>query len=156
MRIHSDTLTRSDLASAARVAGVAFTRCEARGSRSRAGAFDVILTGASTRRQNGGTDYAATWDQWGEFLAAVFRADPRATVPNVYPSGEAFHWLTGSRYDGREYAAHAQHRWNYDGENVTGVYRVYSCKCGAVSRGPVGKLADTLARVGIDTGTGAQ
>jgi hypothetical protein len=105
MRIHSDSLTHDDIHKAARIARVSyggggFTK---HGSRKRKHAFNVLLTGESRRRPNGGSrgagdDYAATWDQWGVFLAVLFDADPNMVTPH-YADAAEFHQRTSNRFD---------------------------------------------------------
>jgi hypothetical protein len=136
MRIHTDTLSYADVYAAAERAGngvnVTATR---RGSRKRDHAFNVYLTGTSSRRPNSQSgDYAhdghaATWDEWGMFLAELFRRDPAATVPGVYETAEHFRWATGARFDtltpDQQHGA-AGHRWEY--EQVAGrSYSVATC-----------------------------
>lgn len=140
MRIHTDTLTYSDIyraTNAAEMVGVSVS-ITAHGSRSRATAFDVTLTGTSSRRPNPGTggrypsdDHAATWDEWGMFLAALFNADPNAFAGSaahpVYANRDHFHAVTGDRF--RTLTAPYQHgagghRWDYTNGNLT-------CACGA-------------------------
>jgi len=147
MRIHTDILTEADIHDAARearvsYAGGGFTR---HGSRSRDHAFNVLLTGESKRRPNGGNygaadDYAATWDQWGVFLAVLFDRDPNMKTP-YYVDAHDFHVRTNDRFnpDGNDRAeglgywpadAHGDHRFEY-----AGVPREQSCKkCSAVVR----------------------
>lgn len=138
MRIHSDTLTRNDLADAATRAGVTFYRFETRGSRSRARAHDVILegTGRTGTRYGQNTDMiAATWDEWGIFLAELFRRDPGMTIPRVYEDAEQFRWATGGRFDELTPAEqHIRHKWERDGFSAGNGYGVSECKCGAVHR----------------------
>jgi len=112
-----------------------------KGSRSRAVAWDVKLTGTSSRRPNGGNRgadgdaYAATWDEWGMFLAELFRRDPDATIPGVYESEAHFRWSTGERFDDLAPAQqHRNHRWEHEGKAATGTYYVSTCKCGARQR----------------------
>jgi hypothetical protein len=145
VKIHSNTLTDADLYTAARQAGVGFTDIEARGSRSRARAWDVILTGHSSRRQNFGTDYAATWDEWGIFLGHLFTVDPEMTA-TYYSSADEFHWMTGDRFRTLTHAEqHKQHTWKHQGVSVTGSYTVHECKCGAITRRMLhGTFSDTI------------
>jgi hypothetical protein len=142
MRIHSDSLESLDLRKAATMAAVDFTRFDLKGSRSRAQAFDVILTGNSGRRQNGGADEAASWDQWGIFLGHLFRLDPNLKTP-YYIDGDHFVWVTGGRFtpDFATSDCHRAHKWGFSHTNVTGAYRVMECEgsqrnpgCGAVQR----------------------
>lgn len=136
MRIHSNTLDALEIRKAARLAGVTFSRFDLKGSRKREAAFDVILSGASPRRQNGGEDFAATWDQWGHFLGTLFAVDPAMVTP-YYESAEHFHWSTGNRYVSFDRADdHVKgHNWEWSGFTVTGSYHVSECRnCGAVRR----------------------
>jgi len=138
MRIHSDSVSELEVRKAATLAGVGFTRFALKGSRSRAQAFDVILTGSSTRRQNfGGPDMAATWDEWGIFLGHLFGLDPAMVAKDAYASAEHFHWATGGRYrDGnlRPSTQHPKHTWEYTGQSAAGAYSVHECACGAIRR----------------------
>ena len=91
MRIHSDTLVRADLyaALAAIPGGDVGISCETppslHKSRSRDHAYSVALRGHGvrhTRRPNtntgGSGEYAATYDDWGFWLAELFSRDPNA------------------------------------------------------------------------------
>jgi hypothetical protein len=115
MRIHTDSLTSTDIAAAANFAGraghgrVYLDAITSHGSRKRRQAWEVKLTGDGTvsrRRTNGGTryadhgserDYAATWDSWGWFIAFLFSIDPAAVV-GPYDGVETFHRLTGHKF----------------------------------------------------------
>lgn len=139
MRIHTNTLTAVDVYTAAGIAGATVETLTEHGSRSRARAFNVKLSGSSSHRPNdrGRSDcYAATWDEWGIFLAELFKRDDSVTVPNVYPDAEVFHWMTGNRFESLTLAAqHRNHRWEYSGESVTGSYFVRQCSgCEAIQR----------------------
>jgi hypothetical protein len=137
MRIHSDFIEQIDLQKAAHVSNVGFTRLGLHGSRKRDHAFDVILTGSSPRNQNmGGSDKAATWDEWGVFLGVLFGLDPKMVTP-YYADAEHFDWSTGNRYRGGDLPASAQHRshkWEYAGDAITGSYGMHMCACGAIRR----------------------
>jgi hypothetical protein len=128
MRIHTSA-TMADVQMAGAVARVTFTVLTEHRSRSRDRAFEVILSGESRRRQNGGSEYAATWDQWGVFLARLFTVDPRMHCW-AYRDAEDFARKTDGRFGfPREYAAdgvlerkfmttgwpedaHGDHSWN--------------------------------------------
>jgi hypothetical protein len=130
MRIHSDSIDALEIRKAARIASVAFTRFSLHGSRKREAAFDVILTGASSRRQNGGPDKAATWDQWGIFLGTLYALDAEMSTP-YYGSAEEFHWKTANRFRDitpADYVYGHNHRWEWTGEAVTGAYSVHACR----------------------------
>jgi hypothetical protein len=105
MRIHGDILDSVDLAAAAVAAGVTIQRQSEHGSRSRIHAYDVILSGSSPYWANSG-GYgadgfkAATWDEWGWFLAYLFEVDPRLTVPHVYADAAGFHRSTHGEFRG--------------------------------------------------------
>lgn len=151
MRIHTDTLTARDIYDAADRAGdavsVTFTQ---HGSRSRARAFNVTLTGSSSRRPNSGgygaggygDTYAATWDEWGMFLAELFRRDPAMIAGSpgrpVYADAEHFHWTTGGRFHALTPAyqhGKAGHRWEYQGPSASGNYSISACtSCTATTR----------------------
>lgn len=87
MRLHTDKITSSDIHMAAIVARVAPVEFSRHGSRKRSHAFEVKLIGESKRHPNAGAArgyfdqdvYAATWDQWGVFLAHLFAIDPNMT-----------------------------------------------------------------------------
>lgn len=149
MRIHSDTLTNRDLANAATIARVSFDKWEDKGSRKRDHAFEVTLTGESRRRPNSGNvgasdAYAATWDQWGVFLAVLFSIDPAMVTP-YYKDATEFHYRTRDRFlprSTREVVdnkivvthwpadAHGDHTFRFDGTPFE-----QSCtKCSAVQR----------------------
>lgn len=94
MRIHTDILTRHDLTVAMGELGPSvYLETTAHGSRKRDHAFEVTLTaddgwdsrGNKRRRTNSGkigagVYTAATWYEWGDFFAALFRVDPRAVI----------------------------------------------------------------------------
>lgn len=147
MRIHSNTLTVTDLAEAGKRAGYAVgVRFSWHGSRRRAAAWDVSLTGTSSRRPNNqgawteDDSYAATWDEWGMFLAEIFRRDPLAVIPKVYESAEHFRWATCARFDTLEPAGQCSrsgHKWSFSVPVATGSYSVRQCQreeCGASER----------------------
>lgn len=128
MRIHSDKLTLLDMKEAAVIAQVWFTRNTLHGSKKRHHAFDVILAGNSTHKQNGGDNYAATWDQWGIFLSELYRRDPEM-VCNAYPSLDIFNYATGYRFNTLTVDnQHKRHKW----ENAGPYYSI--CECGAEQR----------------------
>jgi hypothetical protein len=126
VRIHSDTLTREQLERAADKAGVQVEKATAQGSRSRAGSWDVFLTGhGQTGGQWGNTSGAktASWDEWGMFLAALYdEFDPKLSC-RPYPVRDRFDTLTCYRFDDLtpDQACH-RHRWQYDG------YAYHVCK----------------------------
>lgn len=88
MKIHSDVITYQDIWNAEKIASVGghgkvYLEFVSQGSRSRKNAFEVHLEGdgsVSKRKPNdrGNSDrqYAATWSQWGWFLAALYEIDP--------------------------------------------------------------------------------
>jgi|tagenome__1003787_1003787.scaffolds.fasta_scaffold20914069_3 hypothetical protein len=124
---------------AAVTARVEFDRFAERGSRSHTRAFNVTLTGGSARLPNGGRSHryvygkpnvhAATWDQWGVFLGAIFDADPYAKM-TYYADADDFHWQTDGRFEkGWPEDAHGDHKWE------VGVPFMQTCKrCSAVKR----------------------
>jgi hypothetical protein len=137
MRIHSDILAGSDFLNAERIAGVTLVNFDSVGSRSRVGSFEFSLTGSSNHAANFGGGYkAATWDEWGIFLAHLFSVDPQAHCgKQSYLSAEHFHWSTGNRFDSLTLAGqHKRHAWGMGQRCVTGSYSVSQCDCGAVQR----------------------
>jgi hypothetical protein len=127
MRLHT-RLEQADLYNAARHAGVNFAKFTVHGSRKAPRAFEVILTGsASHRSQYRAESYpAATWDEWGIFLAELYRQDPNLSA-TYYTDALDFHWQTDERFKTLTPAEqHRQHRWEY------GVPYVNTCRCGAV------------------------
>jgi hypothetical protein len=125
MRIHTSACI-NHFRAAARCAGVSFERLEHHGSRSDLQAFDVVLNG-SGRNHPWGRDYqAATWDEWGMFLAEVFNYDPNAKAGNAYIGRSDFRDKTCNRFDTlTPRHQHRNHRWSH------GTPRYQSCACGA-------------------------
>lgn len=123
MRIHTDTLTTSDLWQAARIAWVDM-EVTTHGSRSRDHAFNVTLRGNSKRRPNTGkngaaNEFAATWDQWGVFLAELFDRDNGMTA-GQYSDADKFHRMTAGRFEvGWPEDTHGDHRFAYAGVPAT-------------------------------------
>lgn len=116
MRIHTSA-TLEDVREAGKVARVTFTTLAEHGSRSRDRAFEVILSGESSRWPNGGRDTmngkAATWDQWGVFLAHLFDVDPQLRC-QAYDGAYDFHMQTTERFaDGWPDDAHGDHSWDW-------------------------------------------
>lgn len=125
MRIHTDienlyTVLRDVAGHGTELPGVGFDYTE-HGSRSHARAFELSLTGTSpyppgTANYNPG-DKAATWDEWGVVLAAIFAADPAARAGGsaarpIYGSAEHFHHTTAGRFtDGLPEDTHPRHKW---------------------------------------------
>lgn len=121
MRLHTDVLNAGDIYEAARETNVGVEICEPHGSRSRTHAYEVQLSGSSPYSAQSGQWKAATWDEWGEFLLALFNRDPamiagQASKPGKstwgYDGIEEFYTKTAER--------HADHqRW----EQRTGEHR---------------------------------
>jgi hypothetical protein len=121
MRIHTD-LDSSDIYAAlsdakeeGHVPATVHIELEEHGSRARERAFDVRLysnvktPGDGRRRANTGNhgaseEWAATWDEWGFFFAALYDADESAIVGSsparaTYTDRAQFHETTRYRYD---------------------------------------------------------
>jgi len=132
MRIHcSNNVTSSTISTAVRAVGAWTETLTEHGSRKRDHAFELKLTGTSNRRPNGGNrgagdDYAATWDQWGAVIAAIFAADPEATM-TYYPSAAAFDAFTRYRFDGGILPddAHGDHTFRHD--PASGLHKCTKC-----------------------------
>jgi len=138
MRLHSNVIESSDVYRAASAAGSGVSvTCTPHGSRKRSHAFEVTLTGTSNRRPNSGTSapqsdtYAATWDEWGMFFAALYRLDPEMISGSDYADAATFHYRTGDRFEILTPAdQHRSHRWQFEGTP-----REQSCTgCDAVQR----------------------
>lgn len=111
MRIHTDNLGWADLSEAfdsvrSEAPHVTLNIVSQHGSRSHRQAFEVNLRGHGdrhTRRPNTGTigansdEYAATHDDWGWFLSAIYRRDVFAKV-GPYKSMVHFHRVTKGAY----------------------------------------------------------
>lgn len=138
MRIHTN-LTYSQMRDALSNSGAfwaGYRTLTEHKSSSHPRAFEVALTGSSNSRPNSGTsgasdDYAATWDEWGAVMAAIFDADPDARMGGtakrpVYADRDHFHFATGDRFRPVTYRpdtylpedTHARHSWDYEGEGV--------------------------------------
>lgn len=135
MRIHTDVIGTwemiSDAFTAEKEAGriaqsVTFKVLRAVGSRSHAHAYEIQLEayapGEGRRYGNSGSygrgrDWAATYDEWGWLLSALFRLDPGMVVGSVkYPvyDGRAhFDERTGLTYNPHELIDQIQ---RYDGD----------------------------------------
>jgi len=139
MRIHTDIITRGGIPGAGVAAGLYPHNLDVseHGSRTHARAFEVHLTGTSHRRPNNrGTsdDYAATWDEWGMFLADLYRLDPGMMCGNAkhptYCDADDFDYQTAGRFDTLTPAdQHRDHGFRY-----AGVSCEQACGCGAVRR----------------------
>ena len=119
MKLHSNTLTRKDVREAlaeSKAAGlidpaVGFEMLEDKGSRSHSHAFEVQLgwygekiKGDGRRYKNSGkngsdTVYAATYDEWGHFIADLMDRDHDA-VFGSYKGYQGFHEATNWQYGG--------------------------------------------------------
>jgi len=142
MKIHATLVSAKDLRAAADRAGVTLTRFELLNSRTHAHSWDVLLSGSGRR----GTQYvsrtespAATWDEWGMFLGALFRREPTMRCGNtrrpIYADLSHFSWVTDNRYDDlTPDQQHRVHRWDTWHVNMTHAYSVKECRCGAVCR----------------------
>jgi len=133
MKIHFNTLTSSDVYMAATKANVGIERWHEKGSKSHKGAYDIILSGSSGHRVNSNSIYAqaASWDQWGIFLAELFFKDSSVKAGD-YVNQDHFNWSTGHRYI-NAFTEHS-HKWFYAGSAVTNAYQIHYCDCGAIRR----------------------
>jgi len=118
MKIWSDTLNQSDLAKAARLANVDIisdiSPFNVHKARKRAYRFEIVLSGDSPFRNGHDSSYpAATWDQWGIFLNALFEIDPDIST-QYYANREAFNAITDDRFIALTYEqSHRRHNWRY-------------------------------------------
>lgn len=115
MRIHTDAIQRGDLFSALPDGPFSLDVSD-HGSRKRAKAFEAKLSyiggkkkGDGRRQTNSGTygatgELAATYDEWGEWIAKLYRIDPAAII-GPYSSREHFHERTEYKYASLEEAS---------------------------------------------------
>lgn len=110
MKIFSDHLTRGNIIAAA-PAGTTVVECEivygmgdARKTslRKRKNCFNVRLSGSGPTCMWHRRDKAATWDEWGHFLAAIFEQDEDAICGN-YNGADDFHSQTKYKYEIQRY-----------------------------------------------------
>lgn len=115
MKIHTSVLTADHFYAAlkATAPGVFFAELRREGSRSRTAGFNVLLESDGTpdkdgtprrrarNRGKGGYDghpgFAASYDDWGRFLAALFLVDPDA-IAGPYKGYDDFHAQTKGAY----------------------------------------------------------
>lgn len=135
MRIHTDTLTEREIRAAAARFNLYPEVLTKHGSRKRDHAFEVQLSGSSSRKAQSGEWNAATWDEWGAFIGYLFSLDSEATM-SYYESAEAFHRYTCNRFQSGMLPAdtHNQHRWVYDFSNsrpFSGIKVMHCNSCSA-------------------------
>lgn len=143
MRIHSDVIAYTQQIRDALPAGVRAEVVNPHRSRSRRYAYEVRLTGTGSHATQWGTrdTPAATWDEWGMFLAKLYELDPNMVAAN-YRDAAHFHWTTGDRFRAlTPTEQHRMHRWVLQGIAATGTYSVHACKgskahgqCTAITR----------------------
>lgn len=113
MRIHTDLIYDNHLLRALdstglTTDGVWLETCDQHGSRSRARAFNVKLAATPRdgrrRRRNFATrlgddvnTVAATYDEWGIWIRALFKVDPEAII-GQYKGVDDFHTQTHGRF----------------------------------------------------------
>ena len=118
MRLHTDKITRHDLQAAAFATGVILHEVTEHGSRSKDHALNFYLEGDSNHDSNGRWHKAATWDQWGMFIANLYRIEYGAVFGpknGGYRDASDFHWQTANRFKGAVLPdSHRQHKWVYD------------------------------------------
>jgi len=118
MDLHTDNILSGDLYAAAREAGVTIESAGLHGSRSHDHKWSIYLSGSSNRYSNGRDHKAATWDEWGVFMAALYRVEAAArwgTKSFGYADAWDFHQKTQDRFShGAPQDMHTQHKWQYD------------------------------------------
>lgn len=142
MKIHTDIIAELETFDiAARKAGVRFLRLYRKNSTVRRYGYDVVLTGTGRHGgQYGGVEgKTATWDEWGIFLAELYRHDPAMACGNpgkpVYADGSHFAWATDNRFDDlKREDQHWAHRWDDWWFVESDVYTARRCRCGAMMR----------------------
>lgn len=141
MRFHTTNVSESDIYNAAKLAGVTVETLTAHRSNSHDKAYEIKLSGNSSRNSNGNDYKAATFDQWGLFIESLYRVggNESMVVGNSYFDYYHFSWTFNNRYgnmlDGKDVEPCKQHKWEFDGFSATNSYRVQHCtKCEAVLR----------------------
>ena len=90
MRIHTDgTICDSEFYEAARAAGVTIEVKSKHGSRKRWVGYEIQLSGSSPYSAQSGAWKAATWDEWGVFLAFLFDREP-TLIAGTYDGHDDF------------------------------------------------------------------
>ncbi len=127
MRIHfhvnnQDTLKA--ISNAQKTSSVTLEKCSKHGSRSHRLAYEIVLSGESPHKSGSAEfaqEQAATWDQWGIFLAVLYSVDPYAKSW-AYSDATDFHHKTGYRFDeggvdGRNHPEYRRtsHKWEGNG-----------------------------------------
>jgi hypothetical protein len=111
MRIHCDHtnevgIFRAESVIADQAPDVVVHILSTHGSRTHKAAYEVALRGTGkrhTKRPNTGItgansdEYAATYDDWGHFIAALYQNDPTAKI-GPYKSRTHFHVVTKDKY----------------------------------------------------------
>jgi hypothetical protein len=97
MRLHLMTATDRDISRAIAYAGnrsgrrVGTIRWDDYTSRSHTTARDVVLTGSARHRsQANREEFAATYDEWGWFLAFLYSVDPDIKCAGIYADSDDF------------------------------------------------------------------
>jgi hypothetical protein len=136
MKLYANEITEKEIMDAAIAAGVTVEKLISKPSRNYVRSFDVILSGSGPRRSQWRDQEvpAATWDEWGIFLARLFDHEPGMRAA-AYRDRDHFRWATANRYDTLTPAdQHRLHAWRVD-HHVLRVELVRSCKrCPAVQR----------------------
>lgn len=81
MKLYSDTLTETDIRDAAKVAGVSVWEMgRIKRPRKRTNAWNLYLYGSSPYRSQATGESAATWDEHGVFMDALYQRDPNMVI----------------------------------------------------------------------------
>lgn len=100
MKVHSNRKISKFEFEAACPQGVFISSFETAGSRLSDYAWEIRLSGSNPSMQQGGTGFhAATWDEWGLWIAEVFKLDPLAVIGPYKGQGE-FHRITKDKFRG--------------------------------------------------------
>jgi hypothetical protein len=136
MKLYANEITEKEIMDAALHAGVSVEKLITKRARHYARSFDVVLSGSGAHRSQWREQdvQAATWDEWGIFLARLFEHEPGMRAAS-YKDGAHFRWATDDRYDDLTPAdQHKLHAWQVE-RHERGVVLVQSCKrCPALRR----------------------
>lgn len=143
MKIHTNELDTTDIWSAIEDANrnleseegivpIFAERLEYAGSRSHEYAFDIVLSGDSSRNAMHKEFKSATWDQWGEFIAGLYERESGILMP-LYVSRKHFHYTTTGRFAlGGNFEYHRKHKWTRTGGGAPDMSQCSGC--GALHR----------------------
>lgn len=135
MRLHTNTITESDVHQAVENLLGVYATVTRHGSRSHDHALEIRLEGngylTNTGNGGAGATEGATWDEWGVMIARLYEIDPDALWGSakypVYRDVYHFHERTYDRFASGQMPenTHKRHKWDW------GQYGARCTKCSA-------------------------